>query len=63
MTSHNRSVVTRFKGITKELTFAQVLLPSKAEQSSGYVLLVNYEHDSLTHSHSIVDWSVTCVAI
>jgi hypothetical protein len=57
------SVVTRFKRGTKELTFAQVSLSNKAEQSSGCVLLVNYEHNSLTHSHSIVDWSVTCVAI
>ena len=57
------SVVTRFKRGTKELTFARVSLPNKAEQSSGYVLLVNYEHNSLTHCHSIVDWSVTCVAI
>lgn len=57
------SVVTRFKCGAKELAFTQVSIPSKAEQSSGYVLLVNYEHNSLTHSHSIVDWSVTCVAI
>jgi hypothetical protein len=63
MTFPNRSVVTRFKCGTKELTFAQVSIPNRAEQSPGYVLLVNYEHNSLTHSHPIVDWSVTCVAI
>jgi aminoglycoside N3'-acetyltransferase len=57
------SVATRFKYGTKALTFAQVSILSKAEQSSGYVLLLNYEHNSLTHSHPIVDWSVTCVAI
>ena len=57
------SVVTRFTSGTKELTFAQVSITNRAEQSPGYVLLVNYEHNSLTHSHPIVDWSVTCVAI
>jgi hypothetical protein len=37
--------------------------PNKSEEASEYVLFVHYEHTSITHSYSIVDWSVTCVAV
>jgi hypothetical protein len=51
----------------KKLTFLQVSLrcrPSnKSETSLRYVLFVNYEHNSLNHSHSIVDWSLACLAV